>query len=244
MPANECSEGACLPPHQQAGIESRRKGTDVKIRRTVTPKVLEANRENAQKSTGAQTETGKEASSANSVKHGLLADGLVFETDEQEEQFAELMDQLTNDLRPDGTLQSMLVEEIAVCYWKLGLALRWEMAAAHSRRESSRDVVQGLVAENLGNKSQLEFLDSQKVALGGKGWECTELLVRKGRSSESSNSTSIVKRDVKAGEEVHVQVEAKLAPALETTMRYSAMIRRDLHRAIDQLKSLRALEEN
>ncbi len=215
----------------------------MKIRRTVTPKVLEANRQNAQKSTGAKTETGKEASSANSVRHGLLADGLVFESEEQEKQFAEFMDQLTNDLMPDGAMQSIIVEEIAVCYWKLGLALRWEMAAARSRRESSRDVVQGLVAEKLGNKSQLEFLDNQRVALCGGGWECTELLVRKGRSSESSNSANISKRDVKAGEEVHVQVDAKLAPALQTTMRYSAMIRRDLHRAIDQLKSLRDLEE-
>jgi hypothetical protein len=215
----------------------------VKIRRTVTQKVLDANRENAQKSTGPNTETGKEASSANSVKHGLLADGLVFESEKQEEQFAEFMNQLTHDLMPDGALQSIMVEEIAVCYWKLGLALRWEMAAARSRRESSRDVVQSLVAENLGNKSQLEFLDKQRVALGDGGWECTELLVRKGRISESSNSTNVAGRDVKAGEEVHVQVGAKLATALETTMRYSAMIRRDLHRAIDQLKSLRAVEQ-
>jgi hypothetical protein len=204
--------------------------------------VLEANRENAQKSTGPQTETGKNASSANSVKHGLLADGLVFESEEQEEQFAELMDQLTNDLRPGSALESILVEEIAVCYWKLGMALRWEMAAARSRRDSSRDVVQGLVAENLGNKSQLEFLDNQKVAMGGEGWECSEVWLRKGRSSESSNSTNMAKRDVKAGEEVHVQVEVKLATALETTMRYSSMIRRDLHRAIEQLERLRAPE--
>lgn len=215
----------------------------MKIHRTVTPKVLEANRENAQKSTGPQTETGKKASSANAVKHGLLADGLVFESEEQEEKFAEFMDQLTNDLMPDGALQSIIVEEIGVCCWKLGLALPWEMAAARARRESSRDVVQGMVAENLGNKSQLEFLEKQKGALGGEGWECSEVWLRKGRSSESSNSTNTSKRDVKAGEEVHVQVEAKLATALETTIRYSAMIRRDLHRAIDQLKRLRALEE-
>jgi len=215
----------------------------VKIRRTVTQKVLDANRENAQESTGPNTEAGKEASSANSVRHGLLADGLVFETEEQEKQFAALMDQLTNDLKPGSALESILVEEIAVCYWKLGTALRWEMAAARSRRDSSRDVVQGLVAENLDNKSQLEFLDNQRVALGGEGWECTEVWLRKCRSSESSNSTNVAKREVKAGEEVHVQVEAKLATALETTMRYSAMIRRDLHRAIDQLKSLRSLGE-
>jgi len=205
--------------------------------------MLDANRENAKKSTGPQTETGKETSSSNSIKHGLLADGLVFETDDDEEQFHAFIDQLIDDLMPDGALPSILVEEIAVCWWKLRSALRWEMAAARSRQESSRDVVQGLVAENLGNKSQLEFLENQKVALGGGGWECTELLVRKGRSSESSNSTNISKRDVTAGEEVHVQVEAKLATSLETSMRYSAMIRRDLHRAIDQLKSLRALEE-
>ena len=66
--------------------------------------------------------------------------------------------------------------------------------------------------------------------------------MRKGRSSEQSNSTNISKRDVKAGEEIHVQVEAKLATSLETCMRYSTMIRKDLKRAIDQLERLRALE--
>ncbi len=120
----------------------------VKIRRTVTQKMLDANRENSHNSTGPRTETGKKASSASSIKHGLLADGLVFESEEQEEQFAEFTDQLTSDLMPDGALQSIIVEDIGVCYWKLGLALPWEVTAARSRRESSRDVVQGLVAEN------------------------------------------------------------------------------------------------
>jgi hypothetical protein len=215
----------------------------VKIRRKLTQKLLDANRENAQKSTGPKTETGKEASSANSVKHGLLADGLVFETDEDEEQFDAFIDQLMNDLTPDGALQSMVVEEISVCWWRLRSALRWETEGLRSRRKSSRDVFQGLVAENLSSKSKLDRLDDQEAALGSDGWDYTELLVRKGRSSESSNSTNISKRDVKAGEEVHIQVEAKLATSLETSMRYSAMIRRDLHRAIDQLKSLRDLEE-
>lgn len=214
----------------------------MKIRRTVTQKVLDANRENAQKSTGPTTETGKEASSANSVKHGLLADGLVFETDEDEEQFHEFMDQLKDDLMPDGALGSILVEEIAVCWWKLRSALDWEMEAVRSRRGSSRDVVQGLVAEDLSSKSKLEFLDDQKSAVGSAGWECTELLVRKGRTSESSSSSNISNRDIKAGEEIHVQVEAKLSTSLETSIRYSTMIRRDLHRAIEQLERLRAQE--
>jgi hypothetical protein len=142
--------------------------------------MLDANRENAQKSTGPQTETGKEASSANSVKHGLLADGLVFETDEDEKLFAEFMDQLRSDLMPDGEAQSMVVEDISVCWWRLRSALRWEMEGLRSRRKSSRDVVQGMVAENLSSKSKLDLLDDQEAALGSGGWECTELLVRKG----------------------------------------------------------------
>jgi len=203
--------------------------------------VLDANRDNSQKSTGPRTETGKEASSANAVKHSLLANGLVFESEEQEEQFVEFMDQLTEDLMPDGALQWIIVEEIAVCYWKLGLALPWEMAAARSRMESSRDVVQGLVTENLTSKSKLQFLDKQReAAMGSSGFECTELLVRKGGSSELCDSNSIASRDTKAGEEVHLQVEAKLVTSLDTSMRYSTMIRRDLHRAIEQLERLRA----
>jgi hypothetical protein len=48
--------------------------------------------------------------------------------------------------------------------------------------------------------------------------------------------------DVKAGEQVYVQLEAKLATSLDTSRRYSTMIRKDLHRAIDQLERLRALD--
>jgi len=146
----------------------------VKIRRTVTQKVLDANRENAHKSTGPNTETGKEASRANAVTHGLLADGLVFETHEEEEQFEAFINQLMDDLTPDGALQSMMVEDISVCWWRLRSALRWEMEGLRSRREISRDVVQGLVADN---KSTLDFLDNETAAVGSGGWEFTELLV-------------------------------------------------------------------
>jgi hypothetical protein len=212
------------------------------IHRTLTQKLLDANRENAQKSTGPKSETGKKASSANSVKHGLLADGLVFEAEEQERQFAEFMDQLMGDIMPDGALQSMLVEEIAVCWWRLQTALRWEMEAVRARMDSSRDVVQGLVAEDLSHKSKLDFLKDQEATLGSRGWECTELLVRKGHTAESSSGSNIAKRDVKSGEQVCIQLEAKLATSLDTSRRYSTMIRKDLHRAIDQLERLRALD--
>ena len=66
--------GTCFASrHNLTGIKGNtpddlsKKGMDVKIRRTGTQKVLEANRENSQKSTGPQTGTGKAATGANSV---------------------------------------------------------------------------------------------------------------------------------------------------------------------------------
>ena len=95
-----------------------------------TDKQIAANRVNALKSTGPTTEVGKVISSRNSLKHGLLAKEVVITAGagaENREEFDVLLTDLSNQFKPVGTLEEMLVEKIAVAYWRLRRAHRYEV---------------------------------------------------------------------------------------------------------------------
>ena len=64
----------------------------------------EANRSNAQKSTGPKTSEGKRKSSRNAVKHGVLASPHLLEYDDREE-FEALLAEYTQELQPRGILE-------------------------------------------------------------------------------------------------------------------------------------------
>jgi hypothetical protein len=89
----------------------------------------EANRRNAQFSTGPKTEEGKSHSRGNSLKHGILASVIVIMKGEGAEDGAEfdgLLSSLQKDLAPVGALEEILVEKIATCCWRHRRALRCE----------------------------------------------------------------------------------------------------------------------
>jgi hypothetical protein len=90
---------------------------------------LESNRSNGQKSTGPKTELGKRRSRRNAIKHGILASALLVKDGigaEDAAEFQEFFDSLHADLEPIGALETMLVEKIAVCFWRQKRALRCE----------------------------------------------------------------------------------------------------------------------
>jgi len=89
----------------------------------------QANRANALRSTGPKSNEGKATVKWNAMKHGLLAREVVIDTGdgkENAEEFRSLLASLVSDLSPEGTLEEMLVEKIAVCYWRLRRALKCE----------------------------------------------------------------------------------------------------------------------
>jgi hypothetical protein len=92
-------------------------------------KKIEANRRNALRSTGPRTEAGKNQSRRNALRHGILASALLITNEEGSEyaaEFNELVGGLRQDLAPVGTLEEMLVEKIAVCWWRQKRALKCE----------------------------------------------------------------------------------------------------------------------
>jgi len=90
---------------------------------------VEANRANALKSTGPRTAEGRNVARWNAVKHGLLSKAVVLrqgEGKEDEEEFKELLLSLHETYGPEGTMEEILVERIAVGYWRLQRAIRFE----------------------------------------------------------------------------------------------------------------------
>ena len=87
----------------------------------------QANKENAQHSTGPRTAEGKQRSSRNALKHGLCAlDPLI--PGEDPEAFQEHFCEIELDLKPATAIESNLVEQIADVSWRLKRLSRIEAA--------------------------------------------------------------------------------------------------------------------
>jgi hypothetical protein len=96
----------------------------------VSPEKLQANRDNAKRSTGPRTPRGKRNCSRNALKHGILSKDLVIRSGEGRESikdFQDLLSQLIEDLHPSGRAEESLVEMVAICDWRFRRALRAEV---------------------------------------------------------------------------------------------------------------------
>lgn len=85
----------------------------------------EANRANAQKSTGPKSSIGKARSSRNATRHGLLADTAALLAKPNQE-IETLRAQYRSDFRPAGVHEEMLVSELAVADWRIKQITRIE----------------------------------------------------------------------------------------------------------------------
>ena len=90
---------------------------------------IEANRRNAQRSTGPRSAEGKAASSRNAIQTGLTATTITVMPGESQED----LDQLTEDLRaewnPSGEHENFLVNQMISARWRLERLARWEQDA-------------------------------------------------------------------------------------------------------------------
>jgi hypothetical protein len=108
-----------------------------------TQKQIEANRRNAQKSTGPITPEGKAAVRFNSLRHGLRARAVVL-PGENAADFHQLCDGFEAEWQPRTPTEEVYVEQMAIAQWKLA---RLEVAEA------------GVSAQNLPAQIQFNLLD-------------------------------------------------------------------------------------
>lgn len=87
----------------------------------------DANRINAQHSTGPRTSEGKSRASRNAVKHGLLAAQLVLSIEDRND-FETFRAGLIHEYQPVGTQELLLVTQIADNFWRLRRAKGIETA--------------------------------------------------------------------------------------------------------------------
>ena len=84
---------------------------------------IDANRQNAQKSTGPRTAEGKEAVSYNAFKHGLFVDKSIV-SDETQEEYDRRRDGLLAKIEPVGEIECVVAERFVNLSWRLKRAER------------------------------------------------------------------------------------------------------------------------
>ena len=92
-----------------------------------TQKQIEANRRNAQRSTGPKTPEGKARSALNALQHGIRS-SLAVIPGESLEEFETLYDAIRDDFQPTDSMEEILVRQIASAEWRLQRIQRAEAA--------------------------------------------------------------------------------------------------------------------
>ncbi len=208
-----------------------------------TDKKIEANRQNALKSTGPTSTDGKNAVRHNALKHGLLSREILL-PDEDPELLANLGERLRADLQPVGELEELLMDRIVTAIWRLGRLRRvetsiltWEIskieienAATELSRYQKRVVYKGDPADVPFMKKmatqtvELEILDAEKhpVALA----KVNEVMERS-RTEDTTIGQAFVRG-------------ATGADSLSKLSRYEVTIERGLYKALHELQRLQA----
>lgn len=94
-----------------------------------TQKQIEANCQNAQLSTGPKSGTGKAIVSTNAIRHGIFTKDLILTSEigqESEDEYREILNNLIDCLSPCNQMENLLVEKIAVDFWRLRRTIRFE----------------------------------------------------------------------------------------------------------------------
>jgi len=205
----------------------------MKIKKTLSDKVIAANRQNGKKTKGP---IDVDAVGQNARKHGLASKHLVFRDEEERREFHALVDDLRDEYQPVGRTGLELIEEAAVAWWGVAESNGLEKQELEHRRKAAAAIVRTLAENHDGDQLPLFTQRDGSHSAVQLGWDCQELVVRTGtRKSEHEEKDSLGDGRGKIG---HVQIEARLNTSLDTILRYQAAKRRDWYRAINELRSL------
>lgn len=100
--------------------------------KTMTKKAIKANRQNAKKSTGPKIQRDPKAFQPN-TKHGILASIPVLPFIESQEEWDGFLQEMKNDLHPQGVLETHLVEKLANIAWRQRRLLSFESSILGSQ---------------------------------------------------------------------------------------------------------------
>lgn len=151
-------------------------------------KKLLANLQNAQLSTGPTTASGKAIIATNAIKHGIFTKDLILSSDIENENvndYQEILNNLTDCLSPCNQMESLLVEKIAVDFWRLRRTIRFETGSiaegiknlinefysygSKSNEEIEKEIIYHQKVIDW-NRSYLEFLVKGEVTFEEPTW--------------------------------------------------------------------------
>jgi hypothetical protein len=209
----------------------------MKIKKTVSDRVIAANRSNSEKSTGPRNVSSVKR---NALKHGLLAKHIVFRDQEEKTEFAAFMEGLEEDLSPNGVLEHILAEEIGTCWWKLRILLPMEMEDIRSRHVASKELLLRFISRSDDERVSVLSPDvagtESRTAAENLAWDCQEVVLKTGSTNHDAYGDDLGESN---GSSV---LELRLTSALETVLRYEGSVKRDLYRAISMLQRLKSVE--
>ncbi len=148
---------------------------------------IEANRKNAQKSTGPKSRQGKDTVSQNAVKHGLCANRHVIRSESQEE-FDEFRQNMIADLEPVGAMEKMISDRIVSLSWRLKRAEQFQNLAIESLIEFNLNDgwYRGNSARREADKGNLELIIGFAINRDFEEGRTLDLLLMYERRIESS----------------------------------------------------------
>ena len=191
---------------------------------------IDANRRNAQRSTGPRTAAGKARSSANALRHGLTAAKAMVLPDESAEAFERFRDGVAADLDPQGMLQAALAQRIATLLWRLDRAARLEAELfLHGQLVARRD--------RLHASAQREAFEHLLRA----GREATGEAVDEDAEAILDEATRMINEQIRAeapSAKILVEYEAS-ARIHERLARHEGALQRALNRTLDEYRRLR-----
>ena len=123
-------------------------------------KQIEANRKNAQKSTGPVSVAGKEIVARNAVRHGILSANVFIDEGEQKI-YDNFCDEMFKNLKPQSGFENFLVDRIISTAWRMRRivcieAMKLEKANKYSYGDSYTSVFVAKSADSMAVLSRYE----------------------------------------------------------------------------------------
>lgn len=193
-----------------------------------TPARIEANRQNALKSTGPRTAAGKLASSGNALRHGLLSKAALV-CGEDPAEFECFQEAMQAEFQPVGPMEQVLVGRIVATAWRLGRVAHIEAGLLDWRTyilvaQQARDAAMGLSAmtdpDTPQSEKQCRLKDRAYLRLEEPALDADEQLAS----------------DIVTFARAFIDGSAEMG----TLTRYETALERGLHRALHELQRLQA----
>ena len=194
----------------------------------VSLRQLEANRRNAQKSTGPTSAEGKAAVAQNALKHGLRTNALLIEGEDAQE-LEQHRAKLLTEIAPQNYAEELLADRIISATWRLR---RLALAEQHHHDHLADCERNELARTTPYPGEEKDEAETEKVRYGSKQYYKLKSLITGTRRQWADQQTC------PAGLTLAVDLQSE-ANTIDRYSRYEKRLESTIHRAYRELRLLR-----